>query len=58
MVSVRVHRLPIPFALVEMSGGEESADLATRFGGSTFGALALVHLEHKAAQTLQDTSIR
>ena len=54
VVSVRVHRLPTPFVLVEMSRREESADLAARFGGSTFGTLALVHLEHKAAQ---DTSI-
>ena len=58
VVSVKLHRLPTPFALVEMSRREESADLAARFGGSTFGALALVHLEHKAAQRLQDTSIR
>ena len=54
VVSVRLHRLPTPFVLVEMSRREESAELAARFGGSTFGTLALVHLEHKAAQ---DTSI-
>ena len=50
VVSVRLHRLPTPFVLVEMSRREESADLAARFGGSTFGTLALVHLEHKAEQ--------
>jgi hypothetical protein len=54
VVSVKLHRLPTPFALVEMSRRKESAELAARFGGSTFGSCALVHLEHKAAQ---DTSI-
>ena len=46
VTSVRVHRAPVPFALVEMSRREHSYDLATRFGGSIFGNCALVHLAH------------
>ena len=52
VVSVKFHRLPTPFALVEMSRRQESADLAVRFGGSTFGTCALVHLEHKGSSDI------
>jgi hypothetical protein len=43
--SVRVHRSPVPFALIEMASREQTFELAARFGGSYFGTCALVHLE-------------
>ncbi len=43
--SVRVHRKPAPFALVEMASREQAYELAAQFGGSMFGASVLVHLE-------------
>lgn len=46
--SVQVHRAPVPFALIEMSSREQTYELAARFGGSSFGACALVHLEQLA----------
>ena len=45
VTSVKLHRLPSPFALVEMSGREQTYELAAKFGGSAFGTCALVHLE-------------
>ena len=48
VASVRVHRTPVPFALIEMSRREHTYELAARFGGSTFGTCALVHLEQLA----------
>ena len=44
VTSVRVHRSPVPFALIELSRREQTYELAARFGGSTFGTCALVHL--------------
>ena len=52
--SVKVHRTPVPFALIEMPRREQIYDLAARFGGSTFGTCALVHLE----QTEQEQTAR
>ena len=46
--SVQVHRSPVPFALIEMANREQTYELAARFGGSSFGACALVHLEQLA----------
>ena len=43
--SVRVHRKPAPFALVEMASREQAFELAAQFGGSMFGTSVLVHLE-------------
>ena len=48
VTSVKVHRSPVPFALIEMSTREQTFELAARFGGSTFGTCALVHLEQLA----------
>jgi hypothetical protein len=42
--SVKIHRSPVPFALIEMSSREQTFELAARYGGSTFGTCALVHL--------------
>ena len=47
VVSVKVHRKPSPFALIEMAQREESYEVATQFGGSGFGNSALVHLVQK-----------
>ena len=44
VASVKVHREPSPFALIEMSRREQTYEVATRFGGSAFGNSALVHL--------------
>ena len=48
VTSVKVHRSPVPFALLEMSRREQTYELAARFGGSTFGTCALIHLEQLA----------
>jgi hypothetical protein len=46
--SVKIHRSPVPFALIEMLSREQTFELAARYGGSTFGTSALVHLGHLA----------
>lgn len=45
IVSVRVHRKPAPFALIEMANREHAFELAFQFGGSMFGNSVLIHLE-------------
>jgi hypothetical protein len=45
VISVRVHRSPSAFALIEMSKRDQTYELASRFGGSVFGTHALIHLE-------------
>ena len=47
--SVKVHRDPSPFALIEMAEREQTYEVAARYGGSAFGTSALVHLVAKAA---------
>jgi hypothetical protein len=47
--SVKLHRTPTAFALVEMSTRDQTNELAAKYGGSVFGTCALIHLEHKAA---------
>jgi hypothetical protein len=42
---VRIHRSPVPFALIHMTTGKQTHELTSRFGGSTFGTCALVHLK-------------
>lgn len=42
--SVKVHRSPVAFALIEMTRREHTYEVASRFGGSTFGNCALIHL--------------
>jgi hypothetical protein len=43
--SVQLHRSPKLFALVEMANRNQALELATQYGGSTFGSCVLVHLE-------------
>ena len=45
--SVKVHRSPCAFALIEMWQREQTYELTHEFGGSTFGTCALVHLEQE-----------
>jgi hypothetical protein len=45
VASVKVHRQPTPFALVEMSRREQTYEVASQYGGSAFGTAALVHLK-------------
>jgi hypothetical protein len=45
--SVRVHRSPCAFALIEMWQREQTYELTHQFGGSTFGTCALIHLEQE-----------
>jgi len=45
VTSVRIHRSPSPFALIDMARREQTHALTSRFGGSAFGTCALVHLE-------------
>ena len=47
VVSVKIHRNPTTFALVEMANHMQTMELAGQFGGSTFGTSALIHLEQK-----------
>lgn len=44
---VKIQRSPAPFALIHMATDKQSDDLSSRFGGSTFGTCALVHLEQQ-----------
>lgn len=48
VASVKVHREPSAFALIEMKTREQTADVAARYGGSVFGTCALIHLRHGA----------
>ncbi len=45
--SVRVHRKPAPFALIEMADPAHAFELAAEFGGSMFGNSVLIHLAHR-----------
>ncbi len=47
VTSVKVHRQPSPFALIEMSKREQTYEVAAQYGGSAFGTSALVHLTPK-----------
>jgi hypothetical protein len=47
VTSVKVYRLPHPFALIEMSRRSEAADLAAHLRGSSFGICMRVWLKHK-----------
>jgi hypothetical protein len=47
VTSVKVYRSPSPFALIEMSTQEQTHEVASRHGGSSFGSCALIHLEQK-----------
>ena len=47
VTSVKVHRDPSPFALIEMSQREQTYQVAATYGGSAFGTSALVHLAQK-----------
>ena len=47
VASVKVHRDPSPFALIEMSRREQTYEVAAQYGGSAFGTAALVHLTPK-----------
>ena len=44
VLSVKAHRTPSPFALVEMKTRDETDRLAIEFGGSVFGNCVLIHL--------------
>ncbi|MEO7726723.1 MAG: hypothetical protein ABIS45_05675 [Burkholderiales bacterium] len=48
VTSVKVHREPSAFALIEMSQREQTFKVAAQYGGSAFGTSALVHLTHKS----------
>ena len=45
VTSVKFHRSPCPFALIDMARREQTHELTSRNGGSAFGTCALVHLE-------------
>ena len=49
VASVKVHRTPSAFALIEMANREQTSELAASYGGSTFGTCALIHLQQKPA---------
>jgi hypothetical protein len=48
--SVRVHRSPCAFALIEMMQREDIYELTFKYGGSAFGTCALIHLEQENAR--------
>ena len=45
VISVRLHRAPTVFALIEMCTRAETFELVARLGGSTFGVQAIVHVQ-------------
>ena len=45
--SVKIHRRPTPFALVEMSTHDETCSLAKQYGRPSFGQCVLVHLKQE-----------
>ena len=45
VISVKLHRAPTVFALIEMSTRAETFELVARLGGSTFGVQAIVHVQ-------------
>ena len=47
VTSVKIHRTPSAFALVEMTTRDQTNELAANLGGSVFGTCALIHLEQK-----------
>ncbi len=48
VTSVKVHREPSPFALIEMAQREQTYEVAVEYGGSAFGTSALIHLAPKS----------
>ena len=49
VTSVKIHRTPSAFALVEMTTREQTSELAASYGGSAFGTCVLIHLQQKSA---------
>ena len=49
--SVKIHRRPTPFALVEMATHEEVLELAAYFERTVFGTSVLLHLEQPNKKT-------
>ena len=49
VVSVRVVRSLVTFALVQMAHDLQTFEVAGRFGGSVFGIAAVIHLEQKGS---------
>ena len=47
VVSIEIHRLPRPHALVEMASPSEALRVTAQFGGLTFQASARIPLERK-----------
>jgi hypothetical protein len=46
--SVKIHRDPTPFAMVEMGSHYQALELAGQYGGSMFGTSVLVHLDQES----------
>ena len=49
--SVKIHRSPTLFVLVEMASLSATLELAAQYGGSAFGSCALIHLEQENQTT-------
>ena len=47
VISVEVHHEPSPFALVEMSRGDQTEKVASQYHGSIFRNAALIRLKQK-----------
>ncbi len=45
--SIKIHRRPTPFALVEMSTQDEVLELAAYYDRTVFGTTVLLHLEQQ-----------
>ena len=43
--SIRIHRSPSAFAVIQMTENEQARELTSKFGGSAIGSYALVHLK-------------
>ena len=52
VVSVKIHRSPTPFALVDMSDYREALGLVAQYGGSAFRTAVLIHLQQLDKQAV------
>ena len=53
VISVKVVRSLVTFALVQMAHELQTFEVAGKFGGSVFGVAAVIHLEQQDGQAKQ-----
>ena len=55
--SVKIHRSPKPFALVEMASLYEALELAAHYERTSFGACVLLYLEEASPARFEPPSV-